>query len=106
MSTEKQKEYYKQYYLANKEAVDKCKKAWRAKNKEREKESSHARYIKNKEKLIPLFFGTMAYCFCFWGVSSIFHTAEGYPPQWFFWVTVTPPFIAAVLIVFNIEKKN
>lgn len=61
--------------------------------------------INKKETLIPIFFGTMAYCFCFWGVSSIFHTSEGYPPQWFFWVTVTPPFISAILLVINISKE-
>ena len=61
--------------------------------------------IKRKETLIPLFFGSMAYCFAFWGVSSIFHTSEGYPPTWFFWVTVLPPFFSAVLLVVNIIKK-
>jgi len=61
--------------------------------------------INKNEILVPLFFGTMAYCFSFWGVSSIFHTSEGYPPQWFFWVTVTPPFLSAVLLVVNIKKK-
>ena len=61
--------------------------------------------IKNREKLVAIFLGTMAYCFCFWGISSIFHTAEGYPPQWFFWVTVTPSFISTVLLVVNIKRK-
>ena len=61
--------------------------------------------VKHKEKLMPLFLGSMAYCFSFWGVSTIFHTSEGYPPQWFFWVSMSPSFVSSLLLIINIEKK-
>ena len=60
--------------------------------------------IKNKQYVIPGFLAMMAYCFSFWGISSIFHNAEGYPPQWFFYVTVMPVFASVVILVLNIKK--
>ena len=60
--------------------------------------------IKNVKYLVPLLFMAMAWCFSFWGISTIFNSTEGYPPQWFFYITSLPVFTVSVLLVINIKK--
>ncbi len=60
--------------------------------------------VKNENFIFSLFFISMAFSWGWWGISTIFHNAEGYPPQWFFYFSNAPVFITTVLIVFNIKK--
>lgn len=66
--------------------------------------SAKYKTIKNKKTYIPIFFLSLAFCWGWWGVSTIFHNAEGYPPQWFFYLASTPIFVATALMVFKIKK--
>ena len=61
--------------------------------------------IKNKDNVILFLCLGMAFCFGFWGVSTIFHSIEGYPPQWFFYLTSVPVLISSILLVINIKNK-
>ena len=60
--------------------------------------------IKNHDIFIRLFFLALAFCWGWWGVSIIFHNAEGYPPQWFFYVASTPVFLVTAVMIFKIKK--
>ncbi len=60
--------------------------------------------IKNQGLLIRLFFLSLAFCWGFWGISTMFHNAEGYPPQWFFYLASTPIFIVTTIMIFKIKK--
>lgn len=61
--------------------------------------------LKNKPYLMLALCIAMAHCFAFWGISTIFHLSEGYPPQWFFYFTSTPVFLVSIAIILNIEKS-
>lgn len=61
--------------------------------------------IKNKELFIRVFFLALAFCWGWWGVSTIFHNAEGYPPQWFFYLASTPVFLVTTVMIFKIKRK-
>jgi len=46
----------------------------------------------------------VAYCFAFWGISSLFHTSEGYPRTWFFYITTVPVLAIVFYSVLKIKK--
>ena len=60
--------------------------------------------IKNTNFVLLALCSSMAFCFVFWGISTIFHLKEGYPPQWFFYLTSLPVFITSIIVLINIEK--
>ncbi len=61
--------------------------------------------LKKKAFIIPILLFIIGYCFAFWGISSWFHTSEGYPPEWFFYVTTMPVWAVVFWAVISIKKK-
>ena len=62
------------------------------------------KHLKKKNIIIPALMFILCYGFCFWGVSSLFHTIEGYPPTWFFYLTSTPVWIVSFWALINVKK--
>ncbi len=59
---------------------------------------------KNQDFLMLLFFLSLALCWGVWGISTMFHNAEGYPPQWLFYLSSTPVFLVTLVMVFKLKK--
>jgi len=60
--------------------------------------------IDKKDKKIRAILFLVAYCFAFWGISSLFHTSEGYPRTWFFYITTVPVLAIVFYSVLKIKK--
>ena len=59
----------------------------------------------NKKVLIPILIFSIAYCFGFWGVLSVFNVLEGYPSYWFFYTATAPVWVVVLIVLLNIKKK-
>lgn len=58
-------------------------------------------YIVDAKKLLSISTLGMGFCWGIWGVFRLFHSSEGYPPQYMFYISGGVPLIPLVVSIYK-----
>lgn len=65
-------------------------------------------FVVDAKKLLSVSTLGMGFCWGIWGVFNLFHSSEGYPPQYMFYISGGVPLIPLSLSIYkyiNFKKK-